>query len=165
MYRSAGLSLLGRAKETTMTGLMTRNYDDLFGLGLPGFGRMFADFDRLFRELDQRPLAAAAPEVRTKNGPEGYELAVDLPGLTQSDVHLEVHREVLTVSGKRDVQAPEGYRAHRRERRAYQFSRSFTLPEDADTEQVSANMKNGVLTVTVAKRPEVKPRQIPVAGA
>lgn len=148
-----------------MTGLMTRNYDDLIGLGFPGFGRMFADFDRLFRELEQRPVSAAAPEIRTKNTPEGYELSVDLPGMAQGDVNLEVHRGVLTLSGKRETAVPEGYRTHRRERRAYQFSRSFTLPEDADVEKVNASMKHGVLTVTVAKRPEVKPRQIPVLGA
>jgi HSP20 family protein len=148
-----------------MTGLMTRNYDDLFGFGFPNFGRALADFDRLFRELEQRPGFAGTPEVRTKNTSEGYQLTADLPGLTQADVRLEVHRGVLTLSAERKTTAPEGYRAHRRERRGYQFSRSFTLPEDADVERVEAAMKNGVLTVTVAKRAEVKPRQIPVANA
>lgn len=147
-----------------MTTLAHRNFDNLLGFGLP-VGRMFADFERLFRELDQMPAATVAPEVRTKNTAEGYELAVDLPGLTQSDVTLEVHRGVMTVSGKRELAVPDGYRNQRHERRAYQFSRSFTLPEDADAEQVNAKMKNGVLTVTVAKRPEVKPRQIPVNNA
>lgn len=147
-----------------MTALINRKYDDLMGLGLPGFGRMFADFDRLFRELEQRPAAAGAPDVRTKNTAQGYELAVELPGLTREQVRLEVHRGVLTISGKRETSAPEGYKAQRRERRGYQFSRSFTLPEDADAEHVGATMKNGVLTVTVAKRPEVKPRQIPVSN-
>lgn len=148
-----------------MTGLMTRNYDDLLGLGFPGFGRVFADFDRLARELDQRPGVAGSPEVRTKSNADAYELTVDLPGLTQSDVRLEAHRGVLTVSGERKNSAPEGYRSQRRERRGYQFSRSFTLPENADVERVQATMKNGVLTVTVAKRAEVKPRQIPVSNA
>jgi HSP20 family molecular chaperone IbpA len=148
-----------------MTALMSRNYDELFGFGYPGFGRVFADFDRLFRELDQRSVNTGAADVRTKNTPERYELTVDLPGLTQADVHLEVHRGVLTLSGERKHAVPEGYRSQRRERRAYQFSRSFTLPEDADVERVSAAMKNGVLTVSVAKRPEVKPRQIPVSNA
>ncbi len=148
-----------------MTGLMNRNYDELLGLGFPGFGRAFADFDRLFRELEQRPSVVGAPEVRTKNTEGGYELAADLPGLTQADVRLEVHRGVLTLSGERKNTSPEGYRPLRKERRGYQFSRSFTLPEDADVERVEATMKNGVLTVTVGKRAEVKPRQIPVSNA
>lgn len=147
-----------------MTALAHRNYDNLLGFGFP-VGRVFADFERLFRELDQQPAASGAPEVRTKNSPEGYALSVDLPGLTQSDVTLEVHRGVLTVSGSREVTPPEGYRSQRRERRTYQFSRSFTLPEDADVEHVNATMRLGVLTITVAKRPEVKPRQIPVNNA
>lgn len=148
-----------------MSAFTSRNYDELFGLGFPGLGRVFADFDRLFREYDQRAVPAGTADVRTRNTAQNYELAVDLPGLAQADVHLEVHRGVLTLSAERKNVAPEGYRAQRRERRAYQFSRSFTLPEDADPERVSANMKNGVLTVTVDKRPEVKPRQIPVANA
>lgn len=148
-----------------MTALMTRNYDELLGLGLPGFGKVFADFDRLFREFEQRPTFGGAPEVRTKNTAEGYQLSAELPGLTEADVRIEVHRGVITLSAERKNNSPEGYRAHRKERRGYQFSRSFTLPEDADVERVEANMKNGVLTVTVAKRPEVKPRQIPVTNA
>jgi len=148
-----------------MTGLMTRNYDELLGLGLPGIGRVFADFDRLFRELEQRPNFGGVPEVRSKKTEDGYELSADLPGLTQEDLRLEVHRGVLTLSAERRNHSPEGYRAHRKERRGFQFSQSFTLPEDADIERVEASMKNGVLTVTVGKRPEVKPRQIPVSNA
>lgn len=148
-----------------MTALTTRNYDELLGLGFPGFGRVFADFDRLFREFEQRPNFGGAAEVRTKNTADGYELTAELPGLTQSDVRLEVHRGVLTLSAERKNHSPEGYRAHRKERRGYQFSRSFTLPEDADVERVEASMKNGVLTVTVGKRAEVKPRQIQVSNA
>lgn len=148
-----------------MTALMTRNYDELLGLGFPGFGRVFADFDRLFRELEQRPNFGGAPEVRSRNTAEGYQLSAELPGLTEADIRLEVHRGVLTVSAERKNTSPEGYRPHRKERRGYQFSRSFTLPEDADIERVEATMKNGVLTVSVAKRPEVKPRQIPVSNA
>jgi HSP20 family protein len=148
-----------------MTALMNRNYEELLGLGLPGFGRVFADFDRLFRELEHRPTFGGAPEVRTKNTADRYELVAELPGLTQTDVRLEVHRGVITLSAERKNTSPEGYRAHRKERRGYQFSRSFTLPEDADVERVDASMKNGVLVVTVAKRAEVKPRQIQVSNA
>ena len=148
-----------------MTGLMTRNYDELLGLGFPSFGLVFADFDRLFREFEQRPNFGGVPEVLTKNTDEGYELSADLAGLTQDDLRVEVHRGVLTLSADRKNPSPEGYRVHRKERRGFQFSRSFTLPEDADVERVEASMKNGVLTVTVGKRPEVKPRQIPVSNA
>lgn len=143
-----------------MASLLTRSYDDLVGFN--GLGRMFTDFERLFRELDQAAYVPAAPEFRTKNTENTYELAIDLPGVPEQDVKLQVHNGVLTVSGARKVEVPEGYRAQRRERRGYEFSRSFTLPKDADGEQVAAAMKNGVLRIVVSKRPEVKPRQIPV---
>jgi len=145
-----------------MTGLLNRNFDDFAGFA--DFGRMFADFDRMFRELERRP-SATQPEVRTANHDSGYELTIDLPGLTESDIKLEIHRGVLTLSGSRKTAVPDGYSALRRERRGYQFSRSFTMSEEVDAEQVKATMKDGVLKVFLPKRPEVKPRQIPVATA
>lgn len=145
-----------------MANVSTRGYDDL--IGFHGLGRMFTDFDRLFRELDQGVYAPPAPEFRTKNTEDAYELSVDLPGVAESAVSLQVHNGVLTVSGARKIEVPEGYQPQRRERRAFEFSRSFTLPKDADGEQVKAVMKNGVLRIAVAKRPEIKPRQIPVTA-
>lgn len=143
-----------------MASLLTRGYDDL--VGFHGWGRMFTDFERLVRELDQVSHVPSAPEFRTKNTENSYELSVDLPGVPEKDVGLQVHNGVLTVSGARKVAVPEGYQTHRRERRAYEFSKSFTLPKDADGERVAATIKNGVLNVVVSKRPEIKPRQIPV---
>lgn len=144
-----------------MANLLTRGYDDV--VGFHGFGRMFTDFERLFRELDQVAHVPSGPEFRTKNTENSYELAIDLPGVPEQEVNLQVHNGVLTVSGARKVEVPEGYRGQRRERRGFEFSRSFTLPKDADGEQVTAAMKHGVLRVVVSKRPEVKPRQIPVS--
>jgi HSP20 family protein len=143
-----------------MANSLTRGYDDV--VGFHGLGRMFTDFERLFRELDHVSYAPSAPEFRTKNTENTYELAIDLPGVPEKEVSLQVHNGVLTVSGARKVQVPEGYQAQRRERRAYEFSRSFTLPKDADGEQIAAAMKHGVLRIVVSKRPEIKPRQIPV---
>ena len=143
-----------------MTGLLNRNYDDF--AGFPAFGRMFSDFDRIFREFERRPYSVTQPDVRTANRDAGYEITVDLPGLTEADIKLEVHRGVLTLSGTRKTEVPEGYSPLRRERRAYQFSRSFTMPDEIDGEKVKATMKDGVLKVSLPKRPEVKPRQIPV---
>jgi HSP20 family protein len=143
-----------------MASLLTRGYDDL--VGFHGLGRMFTDFERLFRELDQGAYVASAPEFRTKNTDNTYELSIDLPGVPENEVKLQIHNGVLTISGARKLEVPAGYQVQRRERRGYEFSRSFTLPKDADGEQVTAAIKNGVLNVVVSKRAEVKPRQIPV---
>lgn len=144
-----------------MVGLLTRRYDGL--VGFQGFGRMYTDVERLFRELEQVSHAPVSPEVRSTNTDAAYELSIDLPGVPEADVKLQVHNGVLTISGVRKVTVPDGYQVHRRERRGYEFSRRFVLPKDADGDQVAAAMKNGVLRITVSKRPEVKPRQIPVS--
>jgi HSP20 family protein len=67
------------------------------------------------------------------------------------------------LQGSRRVEAPQGYDVHRRERGAYEFTRSFTLPVKVDADQAKATLKNGLLTLTLPKAPEVQPRQINVA--
>jgi len=69
---------------------------------------------------------------------------------------------VLSVSGERKVSAPEGHAVHRRERPALRFARSVSLPVKIDAEKVTATVKDGVLTITLAKAPEARPRQITV---
>ncbi|MCK6588252.1 MAG: Hsp20/alpha crystallin family protein, partial [Polyangiaceae bacterium] len=70
--------------------------------------------------------------------------------------------DVLTLKGERKSDAPQGYTAHRRERAPIQFARSFSLPCRVDLEKTSAVVKDGLLTVTMAKAPEAQPRQIQV---
>jgi HSP20 family molecular chaperone IbpA len=89
-------------------------------------------------------------------------LTADVPGLAEKDLKLTVHQDVLTLSGERKSDAPEGYSTHRRERAPASFSRSFALPSKVDAEKTTAQLKNGVLTVTLSKVPEAQPRQIQV---
>ncbi len=71
-----------------------------------------------------------------------------------------------TVAGKREEEAiKEGERVHLAERSHGHFSRTFTLPEDVEGEKVVAELRNGVLTLMVPKRPEVRPRKINVSLA
>ena len=95
---------------------------------------------------------------------EGSNLVVkaDVPGLSEKDVHVTLNDSGLSISGERKVVPPDGYSAHRQERGSFSFSRSFTLPCKVNPEQTQASVKNGVLTVTVAKAPEAQPRQIAV---
>jgi HSP20 family protein len=92
-----------------------------------------------------------------------YVLRADLPGLSEKDVHIEVDGNVLTVSGERSAereQRKEGY--YRVERASGHFSRSLTLPEGVDPEQIKANVENGVLEVTIPKPEQSKPRRVEV---
>ncbi|HNS99193.1 MAG TPA: Hsp20/alpha crystallin family protein [Polyangiaceae bacterium] len=91
-----------------------------------------------------------------------YILRAEVPGLSEKDIKVTVHQDVLTLSGARESEAPEGYTTHRRERQPLRFSRSFSFPSRVDLEKVKASVKNGVLTVHLAKVEEAQPRQIAV---
>jgi len=85
-----------------------------------------------------------------------------MPGLGDKDVQLSVQKDVLTLSGERKFDAPEGYYMHRQERSPIRFSRSFTLPCKVDPDKSTAALKDGVLTVTLSKIPDEQPRQIAI---
>lgn len=89
---------------------------------------------------------------------------LQVPGLAESDLKVEVHGDALTVSGERKVSPPEGYQVHRNERASRTFSRSFGLPCRVDGEKVTAKLKDGLLTVTMSKHPEAQPKQISVSA-
>lgn len=89
-------------------------------------------------------------------------VTAEVAGLTEKDINLTLNQDVLTISGERKVQAPEGYSVHRQERAAVNFSRSFALPCRVNPDHASASVKNGILTVTIEKAPDAMPRQITV---
>ncbi|KXZ47807.1 hypothetical protein GPECTOR_32g419 [Gonium pectorale] len=101
--------------------------------------------------------------------PQSYELHADTPGLAPEDVKVELQEGVLTVSGERKVShQTSGGKVWRSERSSYSFSRSFTLPENADIDRITASVDKGVLTVIVPKKePPAKPepKRITVTGA
>src|SRR3954454_622398 len=93
-----------------------------------------------------------------------FVLRADLPGLSESDVNIEVEDRVLTISGERKSEhetTKEGY--HRVERAFGTFSRSLTLPEGIDAESVEASFDRGVLEVRIPKPEQPKPRKISIA--
>lgn len=89
-------------------------------------------------------------------------LTAEVPGLSEKDIKLTLNQEVLTLSGERKVEAPEGYSAHRRERRSVSFSRSLALPCQVNAESTSATVRDGILTVTIEKAADAMPRQIAI---
>jgi HSP20 family protein len=106
-----------------------------------------------------------SPQFDLKETKDAYMLKADLPGVKENDVEINVTGNTLQISGSRqEERTDEGERYYRAERSYGQFSRTVTLPEGADFEHVNAEMKEGVLTVTIPKRPEVQPRRIQVGG-
>jgi HSP20 family protein len=106
--------------------------------------------------------SSAWPRVNLYDGGSNLVLKADVPGLSEKHVHVTLNESGVSISGERKVAPPEGYSAHRQERTSFSFSRSLTLPCKINPEQTQASVKNGVLTVTLAKAPEAQPRQIAV---
>jgi HSP20 family protein len=96
----------------------------------------------------------------------GFEVTLDLPGVDPKAIQIQVEDQTLSVQAERRVSAPpkEGS-VHRSERPAGVFSRSFSLPASVDGSRVEARYDAGVLTVTLPKREEAKPRTIQVKVA
>ena len=99
---------------------------------------------------------------------EHFVLKADLPGIMESDVSIEVEKNVLTVSGERKTEHEEKHEGYYRlERATGAFSRSLTLPEGIDADAIKASFDNGVLEVRIPKPVQAQPRrvQIGVGGA
>jgi HSP20 family protein len=142
------------------------------------FDRTFATMDqfrrrmdRLFEEFEpntkrgrevERMWTGRFPRLTFSENGETLVLEADLPGLSEKDLQLSIHKDVLTLSGERKQDAPEGYYVHRQERSPVRFSRSFALPCKVDPERSTAALKNGVLKITLSKVAEAQPRQIAV---
>ena len=90
-----------------------------------------------------------------------YILTADVPGVSESDLDVSIMDNRLTVSGARvSEESHNEDNWHLSERRFGSFSRTFVLPKEADAETVSADLENGVLTLTVNKREQAVPRKI-----
>jgi HSP20 family protein len=122
--------------------------------------RIMRDLMR-FEPLDRNPMFN--PQFDVKETPEAFEFRGDLPGVKEVDVQVQLTGNRLTISGKREAEEEhKGDTWYTCERTYGAFTRSFTMPEGIEGERIVAEMKDGVLTLVVPKRPEVQPRTIPV---
>jgi len=139
----------------------------------PSLNRWFSlrnEFDRLF----ESPLLALGPGTEFLNGwvpavdlyqdKDNLVARAELPGMKKEDIEVSFHNGVLTIAGERKreekIENPE---THRSERFFGRFQRSITLPAPVDGSRVKAAYKDGILTVTLPKTEEAKPKQIEVS--
>ena len=110
--------------------------------------------------------AAWVPPVDVLEQEDAIRIMAELPGVKPEDVKISVEGNVLTLHGtKQQVAEERTERVHRYERTYGAFERSFTLPASVDTQHINANYDNGVLTITLPKAEQAKPRQIAVQVA
>ena len=122
-------------------------------------GWLFDDFTRGFVV----PERGWAPAVDLKETEDAYVIEADVPGLKKDEIGLVIVDNVVTLKGERKNEHEStngGY--HRFERRYGSFQRSFEIPGGFENDKVEANYTHGVLTVTLPKREEAKPKQIEV---
>ena len=124
--------------------------------------------NRLRRELDQTFEFAAheaswTPAVDIHEEDKQFVVRADLPGVKQEDLEVSLTGNRLTVSGSREQERREQDEQYYTSERLFgRFSRSFTLPDGADPDRVQADLKDGVLTLSIPKRPEVQPKRITI---
>ena len=106
---------------------------------------------------------AFMPKTNVEETEDNLSLVFEIPGMDKKDIRVTVHENVLTVSGERKMEASNQENGFMRsEISTGTFSRSFTLPDTVNTESVSADYRQGMLYVKLAKKEEVKPKEIEV---
>jgi HSP20 family protein len=129
------------------------------------------DVNRLFGTFFDSPTAAGyggprrwIPAVDVLEEEDRYILRADLPGISETDVNVELENDVLTVSGRRASEHEERKHGfYRLERASGSFSRSLRLPPGVDPESIQARFENGVLEVRVPKPEQHKPRRVAIS--
>ncbi|QQR75428.1 MAG: Hsp20/alpha crystallin family protein [Holophagales bacterium] len=128
--------------------------------------RMFDDFLRDLvpaRNSEEMSGGRWLPAVDIKESPEALMLTVELPGLKKEEVSITLENQVLTIHGERKFEGETKDATYHRIERAYgSFMRSFTLPANIKTDRVDASFDSGLLTVTLPKVEEAKPRRIEI---
>lgn len=128
--------------------------------------------DSLFNDVlggDTAPVMYHAnfttPRVDVKEENDCYTLEMELPGRSEKDVNIELDHDNLTIASKNEETKEDKKEKSKskyilKERRTYSFERRFTLPADVDGESISANFKNGVLTINMKKKAIAAPKKI-----
>jgi HSP20 family protein len=133
-----------------------------------GVSTLHDQFNRLLNESfrnnsEEAAFAAWAPAVDIYETPDALVVKADLPDLNEKDIDIQVENNLLTIRGERKFEKSVSEENYLRVERTYgAFSRSFSLPNTVNPEAIGAEYKNGVLTVTLPKREESKPRQVKV---
>ena len=112
-----------------------------------------------------RSLRAVQPAVDISEDANGITVLVDLPGVSKDKLDLQVHDANLYIEAESNIESDESLSLHHAELRSPRFVRAFTLSTDFDTEKIDANLKDGVLKVTIPRHEKARPRRIEVQAS
>lgn len=123
----------------------------------PASGSFWPSLYEPFRMMGTRLSDWLSPAAEASQNTDSYRISMELPGVAEEDIHATVEDGVLVIRGEKKSEREEkGETWYFSERQFGSFSRSFRLPSDADAGAVKAEMKDGVLSVTVPKKPAQK---------
>lgn len=133
------------------------------------FGKIFNDFEKRFGYFDERRSereienSTWLPLTDIYEDAENFKLNLDLPGVEKNDVKITFANNQISISGERkQISDSENYKYHRVERSHGKFYRSFDLPKEIEPDKISAEFKNGQLSINIPKSEKIKPQQIEV---
>ena len=122
-------------------------------------------FDSFFNGVDEPGLLNGTwvPAVDVAEGDDTYTVKMELPGVNKEDVKITLESNILTIRGEKRAEGEVKEKNYHRTERSYgSFQRSFTLPTTVKNDKIDAVYKDGILTVTLPKAEEAKPKQIEV---
>ncbi len=127
------------------------------------FSRFFPNWPARTRENWEEVGSTWSPAVDVVETEGDLVFTVEVPGFEKNEIDISVNNNLLAISGERKFEETEEREYRRVERWYGKFFRSFQIPSTVDAEKISANLKNGLLTLTLPKREEARPRQIQVS--
>ena len=140
----------------------------------PTFDSPFSDFDQIRREMLRlldtpagdgapEPGAGVFPPMNITQDDDNFYVRAEIPGIKPAELSISALRNRVSISGKRELpREHDRVSYHRKERSEGAFNRAVTLPMEVDAERVDARYADGILTLTLPKAEQAKPRQIAV---
>jgi HSP20 family protein len=113
---------------------------------------------------ENEPRLVLRPAVDIFENGDAIKLYADLPGVTDSSLSLEVEDKTLTIQGDIALSMPGDLESLHADVRSTRYRRAFTLSAELDTARINASLSNGLLTVTIPKREERRPRRIEITA-
>lgn len=125
-------------------------------------------FDRFFGDSDSESSVVTSqwtPRVDIKEEAGRFVILADIPGVDPKDIEISMDKGILAIKGERRAEKKEETERFSRVERSYGlFHRRFALPDSANADGISASGRNGVLEISIPKKPETTPRRIQVNG-
>ena len=146
------MKLIERYPVWSPADIMLRDIDDRIRSILPKDGSQWA-----------RSMSRWTPATDIHEDGDRFIMRTDLPGLRADDIEITIENNTLFIKGERKFDSnDESVHVRRTERFEGSFERSFDLPEGADSDQISASSKDGVLEIVIQKRPSILPKRIAI---